>query len=371
MIQLVRNRFRSLLGPAHAPALLDRPAVPGAPGLEVDTVSKSFGPAEVLRNVSLVAQAGELVTLLGPSGCGKTTLLRIIAGLETADEGSVRLAGRDVGHLPAQRRPVNTVFQSYALFPHLDVYENVAFGLRARRLPEAEIHGRVERTLAMLQIDALARRMPALLSGGQKQRVALARALVNEPEVLLLDEPLSALDAKLRAEVQVELRRLQRTLGRTFLLVTHDQDEAMSVSDRILVMRAGTIEQAGSPAEVYERPATRFVAEFLGSANLIPASSPDSRGLVQTELGPLRPHGAPAWSHGTLVIRPERVLLERERPAENGVRVRVRECVYRGDHMDVWVEPGRLRVRLPPRPLAAGDELWAHLQAEHLEVLRD
>ncbi|WP_448569929.1 ABC transporter ATP-binding protein, partial [Thermus sp.] len=240
-------------------------------GLLLEALRKRFGEHEVLKGVSLEVRPGEFFTLLGPSGCGKTTLLRIVGGFEVPDGGRVVLKGQDLTPLPAYRRPVNTVFQNYALFPHLTVYENVAFGLRSRRFPEAEVRARVEYALGLLRLESFVHRYPHQLSGGQKQRVALARALVNEPEVLLLDEPMSALDAKLRAEVQVELRNLQRRLGATFILVTHDQEEAMAVSDRIGVMEAGTLLQVGTPEEVYERPRTRFVAEFLGVANLIPA----------------------------------------------------------------------------------------------------
>ncbi len=351
-------------------------APPAGPpsSLEVDDLWKSFGRVEVLRGVSFAARAGELLTVLGPSGCGKTTLLRIVAGLELADRGGVRIGGRAVDHLPAQRRPVNTVFQSYALFPHLAVFENVAFGLRSLRVAEAELRRRVGEALALLQLEALAARLPEQLSGGQKQRVALARALVNEPEVLLLDEPLSALDARLRAQLRIELRRLQRALGRTFVLVTHDQDEAMTVSDRIMVMQDGAIAQIGPPAEVYERPVSRFVAEFLGAANLIAAEREGAGpgGRVTTPLGPLELRAAPAWQRGTLAIRPERVRLADGPPEHNGLRVTVREWVYRGDHLDVWVEPGPLRLRTAPSLAVTRDQpLWVELPAEHLEALVD
>ncbi|MBA3710681.1 MAG: ATP-binding cassette domain-containing protein [Planctomycetes bacterium] len=240
--------------------------------LRVQGVDKRFGTTEVLRDAEVDVRPGEFVTLLGPSGCGKTTLLRIVAGFELPDRGSVVLDGVDITRLPANRRPVNTVFQSYALFPHLSVFENVAFGLRARGVAEAEVVARVGEAMDLLRFAELRDRRPHQLSGGQRQRVALARALVNRPDVLLLDEPMSALDARLRAEVQLELKRLQRRLGTTFVLVTHDQDEAMVVSDRILLMHGGRIVQAGAPREVYERPRTRFVAEFLGAANLIAAT---------------------------------------------------------------------------------------------------
>ena len=241
-------------------------------GLTVENLHKSFGDERVLNDVSLEVAPGEFFTLLGPSGCGKTTLLRMIAGLELPDAGRIYLGGEEITHLPASQRQVNTVFQSYALFPHLSVYENIAFGLRARKFPQTEIQRRVDGRLEMLDLGRLAQRRPHQLSGGQKQRVALARALVNEPAVLLLDEPMSALDAHLRAQVQQDLRRLQRELGQTFILVTHDQDEALVCSDRLAVMREGRIVQIGDPEYVYDYPRDRFVAEFLGAANLIPCT---------------------------------------------------------------------------------------------------
>ena len=244
-------------------------SVTGDTGLALKGIDKSFGEVQALKDVSLDVCEGEFFTLLGPSGCGKTTLLRIIAGLELSDRGEVILGGEDITTLPATKRQVNTVFQSYALFPHLTIFENVAFGLRSRKYPKHEVENRVSKRLEMLGLQEMSDRHPHQLSGGQQQRVALARALVNEPKVLLLDEPMSALDAKLRAQVQVELRRLQRKLGQTFILVTHDQSEAMVVSDRIAVMNQGKIIQFGSPKEVYEQPKTRFVAEFLGAANLL------------------------------------------------------------------------------------------------------
>ena len=331
-------------------------------------IRKSFNHTEVLRDVSLNVASGEFVTILGPSGCGKTTLLRIVAGLEIADQGQVILSGRDITGLPANRRPVNTVFQSYALFPHLDVFENIAFGLKARRFPQGETLRRVEEALGMLHLEGFRRRHPHQLSGGERQRVALARALVNQPDVLLLDEPMSSLDAKLRAEVQLELRLLQRRLARTFVLVTHDQNEAMTVSDRIFVMREGRIVQAGSPAEVYDHPASRFVAEFLGTTNLIPAVSED--GACRTELGALLPRCPPPWREGVLAIRPERIRVRSDRPITNGLRAAVSELIYRGDHVDVFVQPGGLRLRcLSGVRLSLGQRVWLELPAEHLEPL--
>ncbi|HOW71430.1 MAG TPA: ABC transporter ATP-binding protein [Phycisphaerae bacterium] len=351
--------------------VLDVPAAPaGTTDLGAEGIYKSFGDVEVLTDISFGVGDGEFVTLLGPSGCGKTTLLRILAGLELPDRGEVTLCGKRMTGLPANRRPVNTVFQSYALFPHLDVAENVAFGLRSRRTAAAEVELRVGQALQMLQMEPLAKRYPHQLSGGQKQRVALARALVNEPALLLLDEPMSALDAKLRAEVQIELRRLQRRLGTMFILVTHDQEEAMTVSDRVLVMRGGRIEQSGAPSEVYERPVNRFVAEFLGSANLIAGRRVS--GLVRTEVGLLKMDEPPAWDEGTLAIRPERIQVCGHRPEVNGVSGRVRELIYRGDHMDLFVEPGALRVRTAPRPeLCVGARVWLELRPEYLVPLSD
>lgn len=229
---------------------------------------KSWGDKTVLKDLSLDIYDGEFVTLLGPSGCGKTTLLRMLGGFETPDHGEVLLQGQSLRHLPPHLRPVNTVFQSYALFPHMSVFNNVAYGLRMEGLPKAEIEARVCEALAMVRLQDFADRKPQQLSGGQQQRVAIARAVVKKPKVLLLDEPLSALDYKLRKEMQIELKRLQRELGITFLFVTHDQEEALSMSDRVVVMSQGRIDQIGTPREVYETPASLFVARFVGETNL-------------------------------------------------------------------------------------------------------
>jgi spermidine/putrescine ABC transporter ATP-binding subunit len=239
--------------------------------LQVRGVSRRYGEVEAVRSLSLDVAPGELVTLLGPSGCGKTTLLRLIAGFEPPDEGSISISGREVTGLPAHVRPVNTVFQHYALFPHRTVFGNVAFGLELRGGPREELRPRVEAALELVRLSGLGARRIDELSGGQKQRVALARALVLEPDVLLLDEPMAALDPKLRQGMQVELKNLQERLGLTFVLVTHDQDEALVMADRIVVMRNGAIEQVDDPESLYERPRTRFVADFLGVANLFEA----------------------------------------------------------------------------------------------------
>ena len=237
--------------------------------LSLRHIVKSFGEGNVLDDISLNVQRGEFVTLLGASGCGKTTTLRIISGLETADEGRVLLGGRDMTDLPPEKRPVNTVFQSYALFPHMNVEKNVAYGLRLRGMDKRAIDARVREMLELVQMSEHAGRMPSQLSGGQRQRIAIARALALEPELLLLDEPLGALDLQLRRQMQIELKRLQKQLGITFIYITHDQEEAINMSDRIAVMRGGKFEQLGTPEEIYDHPATRYVAQFIGRSALL------------------------------------------------------------------------------------------------------
>ncbi len=239
--------------------------------VRLDRVTKRFGDVVAVDDLTLGVERGEFFALLGPSGCGKTTTLRMIGGFEATSEGTISLGGTDVTDLPPFKRNVNTVFQNYALFPHLDVYENIAFGLRRRKVTENEVRHQVASMLKLVDLPGYEKRRPSQLSGGQQQRVALARALVNNPQVLLLDEPLGALDLKLRKQMQVELKRIQSEIGITFIFVTHDQEEAMTMADRIAVMRHGKIEQLGAPEELYERPATEFVAGFLGVSNLLDA----------------------------------------------------------------------------------------------------
>lgn len=243
-----------------------------SPLVQLAGIRKSFDGKTVISDLNLNINDGEFLTLLGPSGCGKTTVLRLIAGLESVDAGRIHLGGEDITDDPAENRHVNTVFQSYALFPHMTVYENVAFGLRMQKTPSAEIGPRVEDALHMVQLEAFAQRKPHQLSGGQQQRVAIARAVVNKPHLLLLDESLSALDYKLRKQMQNELKALQRKLGITFVFVTHDQEEALTMSDRIVVMRDGKIEQDGTPREIYEEPKNLFVASFIGEINIFDAT---------------------------------------------------------------------------------------------------
>jgi spermidine/putrescine transport system ATP-binding protein len=293
------------------------PLASAAGSVELRSLTKRYGDAVAVDNISLTVQAGEFLSLLGPSGCGKTTTLRMIGGFEFPDDGSIQISGRNVEDLPPHKRPVNTVFQAYALFPHMKVADNVAYGLRRSGVPKAEMADRVSRALDMVRMTAFASRKPAQLSGGQQQRIALARALVNQPAVLLLDEPMSALDRKLREEMQVELKLLQHELGTTFIFVTHDQEEALSMSDRVAVMKDGRIEQIGTASSVYDSPESAFVAGFIGRQNSFPGtiSSFDSAGVsVHTaglSLFSSRPTKgsvpASSGSEVTAAIRPESV----------------------------------------------------------------
>lgn len=332
-----------------------QPASPSALAVECQHLSRRFGNVDALAGVSLNVRRGEFFSLLGPSGCGKTTLLRIIAGLDLPDSGELRISGSAALRLPAWKRPVNTVFQSYALFPHLSVSENIAFGLRMKRLDSHTIVRRTTAVMELTQILPLAGRHPNELSGGQKQRVALARAIVNEPEVLLLDEPLGALDLKLRKELQLELHHLQQRLGITFIHVTHDQDEAMTMSDRIAVMNAGRVEQLGTPEELYERPKTRFVAQFIGACNLLEGKFVSHAGKfveAETPVGRLRVELSTAQvelaEQGQLAlgIRPERLSLEGSAAGDNRLLGRIEEITFNGaeSHFRVSVGHGELRV---------------------------
>lgn len=250
--------------------------------LKLEHISKSFEGVEVLKDISLDVKKGEFITFLGPSGCGKTTTLKIVSGLLDPDEGRVVLHGQDVTELPPEKRNVNTVFQSYALFPHMTVEGNVGYGLKLKKVPKAEIAKRVREMLELVQLAGYEKRYPEELSGGQQQRVAIARALANGPEVLLLDEPLGALDLQLRRQMQLELKRLQKKLGITFIYITHDQEEAINMSDRIVVMDKGIFQQVGTPDEVYNRPKNEFVARFVGNANIIPGEGGESL-AIRTE----------------------------------------------------------------------------------------
>lgn len=279
--------------------------------LSIDGVCKRFGAHTALDRVDLTVEQGEFIALLGPSGCGKTTLLRTIAGFLTPDTGRIAIAGQDVSRLPAHRRPLNTVFQNYALFPHLNVLDNVAYGPRRQGLSKRQAHEKARDALAMVGLPDMGARYPREMSGGQQQRVALARAIVNEPKLLLLDEPLSALDLKLRRRMQLELKHLQARLGIAFVFVTHDQEEAMTMADRIVVMHAGRIEQIGQGPEIYRAPATRFVAEFIGEANLLPYQRVPGACAITLTLqgGTLACPQVPDAPSGIAVLRPEDIVL--------------------------------------------------------------
>lgn len=349
------------------------PSGDGILDLHLSGIHKSFGNHQVLRGISMDIPDGEFVTLLGPSGCGKTTLLRIIGGFEIADQGSVKLGSQEISRLPPHKRPVNTVFQNYAIFPHLSVFDNVAFGLRSHKVPESEIRQRVMSMMELIRIADLSRRMPTTLSGGQRQRIALARALVNEPDVLLLDEPLSAVDASLRHDLQAELKSLQRRTTITFILVTHDQDEAIAVSDRIMVMKDGQIEQQGSPEEVYERPVSRFVAEFLGHANILPAKVSGHQ-FVHTAIGNLYVPCEPAWTQGTIAIRPEDIEVRENADAPNSLPGIVQERLFRGDHWELRVDLNGQILRVitePDQVHDIGQSVYLEMPADDLQVLRD
>jgi spermidine/putrescine transport system ATP-binding protein len=318
------------------------------PSVELEGVTKRFGDFPAVRSVDLQIRAGEFFTLLGPSGCGKTTTLRMVAGFEEPTEGRVLIDGVDVDGLPPFKRPTNTVFQSYALFPHLSVEDNVAFGLRRKGVSKVKARPRVREELERVGLAAEAKRKPRQLSGGQQQRVALARALINQPKVLLLDEPLGALDLKLRKGLQVELKRIQRDVGITFVYVTHDQEEALTMSDRIAVMNRGVIEQLGPPEEIYERPSTPFVAGFIGVSNLMPGSVAavnDGRADVRLDSGPTVQAGADGVASGDrcyIVVRPEKLQVTRvedaaarDRPSVEGV---IESALYLGTATQVVVK---------------------------------
>jgi spermidine/putrescine ABC transporter ATP-binding subunit len=316
--------------------------------LRLEDVTHRYGRVTALEHVTLGIAEGELVTLLGPSGCGKTTVLRIIGGFVRPTQGRVVLEGRDVTRLPPHRRPVNMVFQRATLFPHLDVFENVAFGLRVARLDRREIETRVREALALVRLEGFERRRAHELSGGQMQRVALARALVNRPRVLLLDEPLSALDLKIRLEMEAELRRVHRETGATFVYVTHDQREALALSDRIVVFDEGRVEQVGTPAEIYRRPASPFTARFVGDSNVLPVevvATAGSEATIALAGTTLRVEaGAEATGPAWLVLRPEVIRLDPLERADGApLRGVVRDVAYRGTGFTYRVELEGLR----------------------------
>lgn len=318
--------------------------------LEFQNITKKFGDYVAVDNVSFSIRDGEFFSLLGPSGCGKTTLLRIAAGLETPDSGKVILDGKEITNLPPNRRPVNTVFQNYALFPHLTVWDNIAFGLKVKKKPPETIQKEVTEALKLIQLEDLAHKKPSEISGGQKQRVAIARALVNHPKLLLLDEPLSALDLKLRQKMLMEIDLIHDEVGIIFLFVTHDQTEAMAVSDRIAVMHHGKLEQIGTPMELYEAPKSSFVAAFIGDTNFLDGKVSekisDEYSLISIEglNSPVRCYNDKKIRMGELIhmsIRPEKLHITREKPTDspgiNRFEGVVEDIIYKGDHTKFWV----------------------------------
>ncbi len=367
--------------------------------IELQHITHRYGDMTVVSDTSLELRKGEVFSLLGPSGCGKTTLLRILAGFLTPAAGRVLVDGRDLTDVPPNRRPINTVFQNYALFPHLTVRENIAFGLTVAKRPKAEIEREVERMLDLIQLHEHADKKPGQISGGQKQRVAIARALINKPQLLLLDEPLAALDLKLRQRMLIELDNIHDEVGITFLYVTHDQGEAMSLSDRVAVMNKGRLEQIGTPAEVYEAPRSRFVAQFIGDTNLIPATvehiaaeqylalNTSRLGEVTYAIGEHRPRGAQllAWKDRempngasvVLCLRPEKIAIARQPPAamheHNTVRGVVEDLIYLGSRtqyrvkvgtetVTVWQQHGRFL--LDTKPITWREEVWLSWHAD-------
>ncbi|MFZ5495887.1 MAG: ABC transporter ATP-binding protein [Verrucomicrobiota bacterium] len=356
------------------------------PMIELRGVTKRFGGFTAVNHVSLTVHAGEFLTLLGPSGCGKTTLLRLLAGFETPDEGVVLLDGEDVSHVPPYRRSVNQVFQSYALFPHLTVRDNVGFGLRMQNVPPAEAAGRIREALAMVSLADLGERLPHQLSGGQRQRVALARAIVCRPKVLLLDEPLSALDAKLRHTMQRELKRLHQMIGLTFVFVTHDQEEALTMSDRIAVINQGRIEQVGGAGEIYHRPRTPFAADFIGQANLLDSTVVGRNGTTAKirlgsglELVVAGSELPPGATRALVSIRPEKIHIGRvPAAAENVFQARIEEEIFQGatDQLTLATDQGTRLHALVANESAtqesyhAGDRVYCSLHLDDLVIVQ-
>ena len=339
--------------------------------LEVRSVAKRFGAANVLKNISLDIAAGEFLTLLGESGSGKTTLLRLIAGFEAPTSGEIWMSGQRLDTLPPYRRAVNTVFQHYALFPHLNVRENVAYGLRVKKTPGSEVSGRVDEALRMVKMHDFANARPVKLSGGQQQRIALARALVNRPQLLLLDEPLSALDANLRKQMQSELKSLQREIGITFLFVTHDQEEAMALSDRIALLRGGALEQVASPREIYARPTTAYAAQFIGQTNLLEADVRDGLAVC----GALRWPSSEREGAVVFSLRPEDINLvpSNQPPAAGSVNFRgtIRQQLYGGANETLEIACGEnqtLRVRIRAAEPMPGEHDFSFSAAEAVRV---
>ena len=354
--------------------------------VELRQVSKRFGSHEALKDASFAIKAGEFMTFLGPSGCGKTTCLRLISGFDTSTSGRIFIDGKDVTFDPPYRRDVNQVFQNYALFPHLTIYENIAFGLRMKRVAPADITRRVQRVLEMTALGDFVNRKPAQLSGGQRQRVALARAIICEPKVLLLDEPLSALDAKLRTQMRMELKQLQKKLGITFIYVTHDQEEALTMSDRVAVMNVGRVEQIGTVDEIYYKPATRFVASFIGETNIVEAQILASNsGMLRCRLEggielQVRHQESRPSEKILLSLRPEKIRLHRsDSKGLNSFPARIAMEIFKGavDELTLTVQ-GNLQLGAilandgnAGTDFHEGDQVFASIQPEDIHIVAE
>lgn len=360
--------------------------------IELISISKSYGAVKVVDDVNLSLQQGEVFSLLGPSGCGKTTLLRMIAGFVQPDSGSIIVNGRDITQMPPNKRPINTVFQNYALFPHLSIRDNIGFGPKIAGKSKAQVRGEVDSLLHLIQMEEHADKRPSQISGGQKQRVAIARALINKPQLLLLDEPLAALDLKLRQRMLLELDRIHDEVGITFLYVTHDQGEAMSLSDRLAVMESGRIAQIGKPAEIYEAPATRFVADFIGDTNIVDGSVAE---LVDLNYSRLQLPGfgtVIAWNDKKIQpgesvhfsIRPEKIGIGREPPVpealRNCVEGRIEDLIYLGAQTRYRVDVGGLMVNvlqqhnrflLDQKPLQWNERVYLNWHADDSYMIQE
>jgi len=339
--------------------------------IKIEHLSKSFGDKKVLDDINLEIKRGEFVTFLGPSGCGKTTTLRFIAGFNTADEGKLIMEGKDITDVPPYRRPLNTVFQRYALFPHLDVYDNIAFGLKLNNVPEEEIDKRVVKVLKLVSMSDYEDRDVESLSGGQQQRVAIARALINQPRVLLLDEPLAALDLKMRKDMQIELKEMHNKLGITFIYVTHDQEEALTLSDTIVVMNEGRIQQIGTPIDIYNEPVNAFVADFIGESNILNGT------MVRDRRVSFIDHEFDCVDEGfgedvpvDVVVRPEDIYFTTD-PARCQFKAKVNSCVFKGVHYEMWVDSdsGYELMIQDYDPYPIGSEVMLYIDPDDIQVM--
>lgn len=337
--------------------------------IELVNIKKSFGKDVILKNLNLYVRENEFLTLLGPSGCGKTTTLRLIGGFETPDEGQILFEGKDIKDVEIYKRNINTVFQNYALFPHLNVYDNIAFGLRMKKMNENLIREKVKEMLRLINLNGFEKRKPAALSGGQQQRVAIARALVNEPAVLLLDEPLGALDLKLRKEMQFELKALQQRLGITFMYVTHDQEEALTMSDTIVVMNEGEIQQIGTPTAIYNEPKNAFVANFIGESNIVDGIFREDLLVEFSGVAfPCVDRGFGQNEAVDVVIRPEDiVLVEKDSALLNG---HVKAVTFKGIHYEMLVDTGDFVYKVQSTVQPKSEEVGIFIDPENIHVMK-